>query len=275
MFGLKKDPAAILDVIEHKVGSALKDAKGKGQLEGDLSEVDDAFRKGKKQAAGEGYYAEPDASAPVPAPSGSKGTGGAHGVGGGTERPPGGGVARGGTADAGDGFKTKEPDLPPKAAADAAAKAPPAAGEAKVKAGGEPEKVPPTVGRQPSSAAPERPKAQRKRSPVPNVGSVSKEGIDSIEDYFRKTGFINDRANQEMLQRLRAGHRTPQDLRFYEHEMIESRLYKPGMDTEALREIHLETLRRQGIEYKRGYERELYAPEVVKNHPGEFPEPSK
>lgn len=78
-----------------------------------------------------------------------------------------------------------------------------------------------------------------------------------------------------MLQRLRAGHRTPHDLRFYEHELIEARLYKPGMDTEALREIHLETLRRQGIEYKRGYERELYAPEVVKNHPGEFPEPSK
>ena len=70
-----------------------------------------------------------------------------------------------------------------------------------------------------------------------------------------------------MFERLRAGQRTSQDLRFYEHELLESRmlqktkgLYDNPVD--ALRDAHHRTLVKQGL-YYRGYEAEMYAPEAM------------
>ena len=70
-----------------------------------------------------------------------------------------------------------------------------------------------------------------------------------------------------MLERLRAGQRTPQDLRFYEHELIESRMLQKtkglyNNPVEAIRDAHHRTLLKQGL-YYRGYAAEMYAPEAM------------
>lgn len=70
-----------------------------------------------------------------------------------------------------------------------------------------------------------------------------------------------------MIERFKAGNRTPQDLRFYQHELTESRminktskLYSDPID--AARAAHHRTLIKQDL-YYRGYESQMYAPEAL------------
>lgn len=58
-----------------------------------------------------------------------------------------------------------------------------------------------------------------------------------------------------MLQRLKSGQATKQDLKFYLHEAKESTLMKKGM---GARDAHLKTLEWQKIPYEAGYESRLY-----------------
>lgn len=71
----------------------------------------------------------------------------------------------------------------------------------------------------------------------------------------------------KMLERLRAGNRTSQDLRFYQHELRESRLLTKTKrlhadPVDAVRDAHHRTLVKQNL-YYRGYERELYHPDAA------------
>ena len=97
---------------------------------------------------------------------------------------------------------------------------------------------------------------------------VTSKGLARIERHLTRTpGLEAGTAEMKMLEPLRAGNRTPQDLRFYHHELIESRmltktrkLYTDPVD--AVREAHHRTLVKQDL-YYRGYESELYAPEAL------------
>ncbi len=97
---------------------------------------------------------------------------------------------------------------------------------------------------------------------------VTKKGIARIERHLTKTpGLVPGAAEFRMLERLKAGKRTPHDLRFYEHELIESRMIKKTRKlfsdpVDAVREAHHRTLIKQGL-YRRGYESEIYAPEAL------------
>jgi hypothetical protein len=71
-----------------------------------------------------------------------------------------------------------------------------------------------------------------------------------------------------MVNRLKQGARTKQDLNFYRHELLESRLIgkyrRMGLsDIDAARGAHMETLARQGM-YRRGYETEMYTPGALR-----------
>jgi len=74
-------------------------------------------------------------------------------------------------------------------------------------------------------------------------------------------GFLDDPANQAMLNRLRGGFRTPQDIGFFMHELKESavirRLQSIRDPLERARTAHLQTLEWQKIPYRPGYESNL------------------
>ena len=91
--------------------------------------------------------------------------------------------------------------------------------------------------------------------------NVTKEGIRQIEEHLGKLDALDDPANLEMLRRLKAGEIGETELRFYEHELIESQLIE-DYGYEGARNAHLETLEKQGIEYKKGYEKQLYGQEL-------------
>jgi hypothetical protein len=98
---------------------------------------------------------------------------------------------------------------------------------------------------------------------------VTEEGLAAVESHLTKTpGLTAEAPELKMLERLKGGERTPQDLRFYEHELIESqelqqtrKLYSDPVD--AVREAHHRTLMKQGLYYK-GYEKEPYHPDALR-----------
>jgi hypothetical protein len=98
---------------------------------------------------------------------------------------------------------------------------------------------------------------------------VTEKGLTRIERHLTKTpGLEPGPAELKMLERLKAGERTPQDLRFYQHELIESRMLQKtrGLHADpvdAVRDAHHRTLVQQGL-YRRGYETELYHPDAIK-----------
>jgi hypothetical protein len=78
---------------------------------------------------------------------------------------------------------------------------------------------------------------------------------------------LSDPGNAAMLQRLRAGSTSPQDINFYMHELKESAIMNRGV---GARDAHLQTLQWQGIPYKAGYESQLYHPSVIQQFPAYF-----
>jgi len=103
---------------------------------------------------------------------------------------------------------------------------------------------------------------------VQNTANLDGEGIARVERHLTQTPSLEPGAPElKMLDRLKRGETTPQDLRFYEHELIESRmllktkkLYDDPVD--AVRDTHHRTLVKQDL-YYRGYEPEIYAPEAL------------
>lgn len=98
----------------------------------------------------------------------------------------------------------------------------------------------------------------------PSGATVTPEGLARVEQYLARFG---DPANQAMVERLRSGYRTAQDVNFYAHELIESRLVERGME---LRAAHLEALAEQGIKYQAGYEALIYHPDVIMEYADKF-----
>ena len=99
---------------------------------------------------------------------------------------------------------------------------------------------------------------------------ASDKGIQRIEGHLSRPeleGAISDPSNAAMIGRLKAGEMTPQDLRFYFHELRESTLMSRGI---GARDAHLQTLEWQGIPYKAGYEAQLYHPDVILRDPSAF-----
>jgi RHS repeat-associated protein len=94
---------------------------------------------------------------------------------------------------------------------------------------------------------------------------VTDEGIEQIEKYLKRFG--EDQPNDEMIERLKKGERTEQDLNFYEHELTEKELVEKGIDPDK---AHDETLKKQGIKKEPGYEKNLYHPDVIRRHRDEF-----
>jgi hypothetical protein len=86
---------------------------------------------------------------------------------------------------------------------------------------------------------------------------VTDKGIARIEQHLKSIGALDEPANQAMLQKLKSGNIGPTELRFYQHEIIESGIIK-GYGYDAARAAHLETLKIQGIDYVKGYEKLLY-----------------
>ncbi|MCP4674624.1 MAG: hypothetical protein GY854_03745, partial [Deltaproteobacteria bacterium] len=121
--------------------------------------------------------------------------------------------------------------------------------------------------------APSVSRASRNNAEVPRSGleatRVTPKGIARIERHLTQTqGIEPGPAEFHMIERLRAGNRTCQDLRFYQHELIESRIiskYRNLIDDpiDAARAAHHETLFRQGL-YRRGYEAEIYSPDALR-----------
>ena len=93
--------------------------------------------------------------------------------------------------------------------------------------------------------------------------------MDRIERHLTKTpGIEPGPAEFKMIERLRAGERTPQDLRFYQHEIIESRMINKTRNlhadpVDAARDAHHRTLIKQNL-YKRGYVNDLYHSDALK-----------
>jgi hypothetical protein len=102
-------------------------------------------------------------------------------------------------------------------------------------------------------------------SKVVTLGPITEEGIARIEQHLSQFG--PDPANQAMIARLKAGGATAQDMAFYMHELHEADLMAQGLDAEA---AHLETLKWQGIEYKPGYESNIYHPDVIREYSKRF-----
>ncbi len=90
---------------------------------------------------------------------------------------------------------------------------------------------------------------------------VTRRGINEIKAHLGKLDALDDLANLEMLRRLEAGQIGLVELRYYQHELIESKLIK-SYSYEGARAAHLKTLEIQGIKYERGYEKLLYGEEL-------------
>ncbi|HEX7062333.1 MAG TPA: RHS repeat-associated core domain-containing protein [Woeseiaceae bacterium] len=101
------------------------------------------------------------------------------------------------------------------------------------------------------------------------IPKITESGLARIEQHLSRPALkaLDDPANAAMLQRLRSGSTSPQDVNFYLHELKESSLMKRGLDA---RDAHLGTLKWQGIPYEAGYESQLYAPEVIEQFPELF-----
>lgn len=98
---------------------------------------------------------------------------------------------------------------------------------------------------------------------------ITKKGIKRIEKHLTRTPRIEPgTAEFKMLERIKAGNRTSPDMRFYQHELIESRVIKKTSKfysdpVDAARAAHHKTLVKKGF-YRRGYEKELYHPDALK-----------
>ncbi|MEM9168110.1 MAG: RHS repeat-associated core domain-containing protein [Pseudomonadota bacterium] len=100
------------------------------------------------------------------------------------------------------------------------------------------------------------------------ASAVSNRGIDAVEGYLRSIDALDFAPNVAMIERLKSGERTVQDLNFYQHELIEAGVVnRLGLDVEA---AHLETLKLQGIEYAPGFQADIYAPDVIDTFPDYF-----
>jgi hypothetical protein len=100
------------------------------------------------------------------------------------------------------------------------------------------------------------------------AAQISPDGITRIEEHLARPELDGDNPpNQEMIARLRAGETSTQDINFYQHELHEADLMDQGMEARA---AHLQTLGWQGIPYEPGYERQLYAPNVIQKYPEYF-----
>jgi len=96
---------------------------------------------------------------------------------------------------------------------------------------------------------------------------VTAEGIFKIQQHLGRLDALDWQPNAAMLDRLRNGAQTAQDLNFYAHELHEAELMDKGMDAE---EAHLATLKWQRIPYAPGYQADLYAREVIERFPDAF-----
>ena len=98
---------------------------------------------------------------------------------------------------------------------------------------------------------------------------VTPKGLERIEKHlFETKGIEAGGAERHMIERLRAGKREPQDLKFFQHEIKESRIIKKyeklGLSPEeAARRAHREALQRQDL-YRPGNLEELYHPDALK-----------
>jgi hypothetical protein len=100
------------------------------------------------------------------------------------------------------------------------------------------------------------------------VPRITEKGITRIEQHLSRPGLedafgrpaLQDPANARMIQRLRSGQTTQQDINFYMHELKESAIMNRGV---GARDAHLQTLEWQKIPYTRGYESQLYAPDAA------------
>ena len=90
---------------------------------------------------------------------------------------------------------------------------------------------------------------------------VTEQGIARIVSHLESIGALNEPANTAMIQRLRSGMTSTQDINFYMHELKESTFMRMGLEPRA---AHLETLNWQKIPYAPGYESELYHPDVIR-----------
>jgi len=108
-----------------------------------------------------------------------------------------------------------------------------------------------------------------KPTPTPRVGPTpqkpSDKEIQEVEDHLAQFGY--DDLNDAMIKRLKAGHWTPWEQRFVEHELLESKLMKEGMDYDTAHKLALSL---QGITYEPGYEAYIYHPDVVDAFPDQF-----
>jgi hypothetical protein len=92
---------------------------------------------------------------------------------------------------------------------------------------------------------------------------ISQEGICGIRKHLATMDA--DRANEIMIKRLEnialgKARPTDIDLNFYAHELREMELMKQGI---GYSETHTRALREYGVEYKRGYESQLYTQEAI------------
>ncbi len=102
------------------------------------------------------------------------------------------------------------------------------------------------------------------RRTVERGGPVTSEGLATIESHLGRLGALEDPANTAMLERLKAGQTSIQDLNFYEHELMEAaQMIGSDYGYDAARAAHLETLQWQGIPFEPGYESLLYHPDVI------------
>jgi uncharacterized protein RhaS with RHS repeats len=88
---------------------------------------------------------------------------------------------------------------------------------------------------------------------------VTEKGLARIEAHLSQFGDIPE--NTVMINRLRSSELTKVDQNFYLHELKESSIMKRGIDYNS---AHRATLEWQSIEYKRGYEAQLYHPDAMK-----------
>lgn len=98
---------------------------------------------------------------------------------------------------------------------------------------------------------------------------ITEKGIERIEKHLTQTPGIEPGAAEfKMIERLRAGQHTPEDLRFYQHEIIESRMINKTRNlhvnpVDAARDAHHRTLIKQNL-YRPGYVDQLYHPDALK-----------
>jgi RHS repeat-associated protein len=95
------------------------------------------------------------------------------------------------------------------------------------------------------------------------VPRVTEEGVQRIEQHLGRPELnaLDEPPNAAMLERLRSGNTTSQDINFYMHELKESAIMNKGV---GARDAHLQTLEWQGIRYEPGYESQLYHPDVIR-----------